>query len=128
MLKQRPNLWAFVTQSEAADEEHFTDVGVESSCDGRGSQMTGGSGYQIAARNPLYSKADTSCLLELSRLQSHYHPSVQAFTNKIAQVRFEHCDESHSKLGRRWYCPTEEVLQTLSVFGAYPWIDKCYTV
>lgn len=84
VLKQRPNLWAFVVQSEADEEEHFADVGAESSGgDRRGSQQ---SGYQIAGRNPLYCKAETSCLWELARLQSHYHPSVHAFAKKIAQV------------------------------------------
>lgn len=97
VLKQRTGLWAFVLQSEAADEEHFTDVATEPCEQGEGrvhqiaepiSTVVGQSGYQIGGRNPLYCKAESSCLWELARLESHYHPSVQAFAKKVAQVRF----------------------------------------
>lgn len=99
VLKQRTGLWAFVLQSEAADEEHFADV-AEEPCSERGGgsghliaacnepscAVVGQSGYLIGGRNPLYCKAETSCLWELARLESHYHPSVQAFAKKVAQV------------------------------------------
>lgn len=78
----RPNLWAFVLQSES-EEDHYADVGSTHPPAGRG-----GSGYQITTRNPLYCRAEDSCLWELARLGSHYHPSVQVFAKKITEVRF----------------------------------------
>ena len=72
--------------------EHFADVGEErveghDHHEARRNQPHNTSGYQIAGRNPLYCKAERSCSWELTRLGSHYHPSVQAFAKKVAQVR-----------------------------------------
>ena len=93
VLKVQPNLWPFLLQSEGADEEHFADVEEEGEGDLKGHVVAGGcvGGYLINGRNPLYCRADTSCLWELARLQSHYHPSVQAFATKIAQVMQYSC-------------------------------------
>ena len=66
-----------------SDEEHFVDM--DDTLEGSGNNRTA-SVYQIAARNPLFCKAETCCLWELSRVASHYHPSVQAFAKKIAAV------------------------------------------
>lgn len=120
VLRQRPFLWPFVLQSESLDqEEHFVDVddGVEADgikkeverqdegdivpALGELSQQT----YMINHREPLYSKAETSCLWELAMvgqspwpcpksltdylpLQAvvHYHPSVQVFAKTLAKV------------------------------------------
>lgn len=91
LLKLRSDLWPFVVQSEAGGVEHFADVSEEQD-EGRGHHearrsQSSTSGYQIAGRNPLYCRAESSCLWELTRLESHYHPSVQAFAKRVAQVR-----------------------------------------
>ena len=83
MLKVRPDLWSYVLQGESSEEEHYVDV------DNTSGSVTSGrsvSGYQPHSRNPLYCRAETSCLWELARLTFHYHPSVQAFSKKIASV------------------------------------------
>ena len=83
VLKVHSSVWSFILQPES-DDEHFVDVddaSVENSAIEKH-----GTGYQMSARNPLYSKAETCCLWELNRLISHYHPSVQAFAKKLAAV------------------------------------------
>ena len=82
MLKLHPELWAFVLRSESTEEEHFEDMDVL----GKGEVACSLDRYQIASRNPLYCKAETSCLWELAQLELHYHPSVQAFSRKLAGV------------------------------------------
>ncbi|KAJ6233137.1 ccaat-binding factor-related [Anaeramoeba flamelloides] len=39
--------------------------------------------YNSKKRNPLYSKAENTCLWELVTFANHYHPSVRAFTQRI---------------------------------------------
>ena len=84
VLKSRQDLWSFILQAESSDEEHFVDVDEPATSPAE--QGRSGCGYQPAARNPLFCKAETSCLWELARLTCHYHPSVQAFARKIALV------------------------------------------
>ena len=87
VLKLRSILWSFILQPEASDEEFFTDVKEapleEVQLEVERSKSTA---YQMGARNPLYCRAETSCLWELAKLQTHYHPSVQAFSRTIAAV------------------------------------------
>ena len=112
----RQNLWAFILQSEYSDEESYlgssegTTAKIEApegrteAPEGRTEAPKGRTEapkgrteaeiskrdvltYDPSRRNPLYCRAETSCLWELTRLQAHYHPSVQAFAKKMAAVR-----------------------------------------
>ncbi len=85
VLKLHSSLWSFILQPES-DEEHFVDIDESLEISVNSADKIPPSGYQISARNPLYCKAEASCLWELNRLASHYHPSVQAFAKKIAAV------------------------------------------
>ncbi len=73
MLKLRETLWSFILQPES--EGQVVQETSRKKC------------YDPISRNPLYCAADTSCLWELSVLQTHYHPSVQAFAKKLVAVR-----------------------------------------
>lgn len=42
-----------------------------------------GSGYEPAKRDPLYARAEESCLWEIVALCSHYHPSVVSFARQL---------------------------------------------
>lgn len=42
-----------------------------------------GSGYEPAKRDPLYARAEESCLWEIVALCSHYHPSVVSFAKRL---------------------------------------------
>ena len=85
VLRQRPSLWSFVLQSESFDqEEHFVDVddGNDSDSGKREVSLQDGEDvvsegvpnfmdqsqptYRISHREPLYSKAETSSLWELT--------------------------------------------------------------
>jgi CBF/Mak21 family len=44
-----------------------------------------GTGYQPAKRDPLYAKAEESCLWEINALCSHFHPSVMSFAKKLRE-------------------------------------------
>lgn len=89
IMKQKPSLWSFILQSEISDEEHFTDVDTARlpSLDGTQSpnnkteeghvttpkgHVTGGVGYHVSHRNPLYSGAEHTCLWELSQVLTDY--------------------------------------------------------
>ncbi len=119
MLKIKPGLWSFVLQP--VDEEHFHDQEEEgeegeSSLPRPGTEkeggvsVVGGGGYLPSHRNPLYCRAEGTCLWELGRvregeggtegphhdmcsmisstpqLTNHYHPSVQVFARKLTSV------------------------------------------
>ncbi len=121
MLKIKPGLWSFVLQP--VDEEHFHDQEEEGEEGGAGLSslprpgivsVVGGGGYLPSHRNPLYCRAEGTCLWELGRvrergggreggregphhdmcsmisstpqLTNHYHPSVQVFARKLTSV------------------------------------------
>lgn len=87
-MKSRPGLWSFVLQAGSSDEEHFVDVDEPLDDSTAKSQVKRleSEYYEVNSRNPLYCKAETSCLRELTCLESHYHPSVQTFAKKISAV------------------------------------------
>ena len=77
LLKLKPSLWPFIREAEA-DEEEFKDVPIEdenteslSLSEEEGTNEISGSikdsqaSYLPKARNPLYCKAERSCLWEL---------------------------------------------------------------
>jgi ribosome biogenesis protein MAK21 len=45
-----------------------------------------GTGYEPAKRDPLFAKAEESCLWEINALCSHYHPSVVSFAKKMREA------------------------------------------
>ncbi len=89
VLKVKPSLWPFILQPTTSDLEHFVDVPLSSDSDsGNDDEVPvtsthdhvtknndnkniitrDSSSYQIMNRNPLYCKAETSCLWELNRV------------------------------------------------------------
>ena len=141
VLKIKPMLWSFILQNESSDTEHFVDINEAAALDtsttahsdkeggveeDESAAETGGGGgggdgdgetvlqplaYKLAARNPLYCGAETSCLWELARVRpsrhtcselislllclqmsAHFHPSVQVFAKTIASVSQNLCE------------------------------------
>ena len=93
VLKLRPNLWGFILQSEFYDEECFPGTTKPAEREEGGSHVpikprSHNTTYSAVNRNPLYCRAEMSCLWELAWLQAHFHPSVQAFAKKISAVCF----------------------------------------
>ncbi len=86
VLKVKPSLWPFILQPTTSDLEHFVDVPLSSDSDSGNDDKVpvassqdhvtkisdnvarDSSSYQIMNRNPLYCKAETSCLWELNRV------------------------------------------------------------
>ena len=82
ILKEKPSLKSFILSPEAEDEEeHFSDVPLEGDCDppmvdGEGlkegtedSRQERERGYRGLNRNPLYCRAEHSCLWELEKVR-----------------------------------------------------------
>ena len=82
LLKLKSSLWPFVRETEA-DEEEFKDVPIEDDTEGsspqpeeEGDEVSGSTketqtSYLPKARNPLYCKAEHSCLWELVMVSDH---------------------------------------------------------
>ena len=86
ILKEKPSLKSFILSPEAEDEEeHFSDVPLEEDCD---PPMVDGEGlkgvtednkqeherrYRGLDRNPLYCRAEHSCLWELEKVSHTHH-------------------------------------------------------
>lgn len=115
LLKLKSSLWPFIREAEE-DKEDFKDVPLEDdacalsqpkeeSDDLSESREDTRTIYLPKARNPLYCKAEYSCLWELvmvsdnsftetlphnfvlsCQLTQHYHPSVQAFAKRLTEV------------------------------------------
>ena len=96
VLKVKPMLWSFILQSEYSDKEHFTDIPEDNNQEAVSSdqsppdevpeqdqdhvmssetQVTSGEShvteneaYRIAYRNPLYARAETTSLWELTQV------------------------------------------------------------
>ena len=76
IVKEKPGLWSFILSPEAeGEEEHFLDVTEGDEEEGKQESEEhktddgGGSGYRGLHRNPLYCRAETSCLWELERVR-----------------------------------------------------------
>lgn len=75
IVKEKPALWSFILSPEAEDEEeHFLDAPEEGEEAGQGSEERktvedGGRSYRGLHRNPLYCRAESSCLWELERVR-----------------------------------------------------------
>lgn len=53
--------------------------------EGEAGSVTWGSGYDPAKRDPLYARAEESCLWEIVALCAHYHPSVVRFAKRLRE-------------------------------------------
>ena len=83
LLKLKSSLWPFVREAEA-DEEEFKDVPMEDDAEGlspqpeeedngvSASMKDTQTSYLPKARNPLYCKAEHSCLWELVMVSDNY--------------------------------------------------------
>ena len=75
VVKEKPGLWSFILSPEAeGQEEHFMDAPEEGEdakqdCEEHKTDDGVGSGYRGLHRNPLYCRAETSCLWELERVR-----------------------------------------------------------
>eukprot|EP01135_Chromosphaera_perkinsii_P007650 Nk52_evm106s914 gene=Nk52_evmTU106s914 len=94
VLKEKPVLRAMITEPEADDEEEsFADIKVDedgeivesSSSAGDDLQKKNSQMYCPLAREPKYSKAETSCFWELYFLCRHFHPTVALFADTIVK-------------------------------------------
>ena len=75
LLKQRTQLWSFLLQSQEEDEvERFRDVveeGEEKETEEPEKSGLAGipvAAYNLSSREPLYCKAETTCLWELTEV------------------------------------------------------------
>ena len=74
IVKEKPALWSFILSPEAEDEEeHFLDPPEEGEeakqeSDECKTEDDGGRSYRGLHRNPLYCRAESSCLWELERV------------------------------------------------------------
>lgn len=126
-MKHKPSLWAFVLQSERSDEEHFTDAVSNrppsfedtQSPDNKGDHVTtprghvtGGLGYHVTHRNPLYSGAEHTCLWELSQ--------VLYAMCMCTQVQFVVCTHQR-KFSPRNFGPHLWLSANNDLWKFYPW-------
>ena len=76
LLKQKTQLWSFLLQSQQDDEvERFHDVVEEGEKEKEMEEPVEGSpadvpvtAYKLSSREPLYCKAETTCLWELTEV------------------------------------------------------------
>lgn len=81
LFKAKPGLYTLLNDSEDDGEEHFRDVDEDVNGENK---VTEGSNVNFATtqvydglkRDPRFTKAETTCLWELTPLLSHFHPSV----------------------------------------------------
>ncbi|KAI8907078.1 CBF/Mak21 family-domain-containing protein [Powellomyces hirtus] len=101
VAKTRPGIWAMVNLPEDKDEddvERFVDVldeedrsakeeqeaaAVESADEREGASGNKMAKYDGKKRDPLYCNADSSCLWELTKFATHFHPTVSLYAQTL---------------------------------------------
>ncbi|KAJ3036867.1 hypothetical protein HDV00_002350 [Rhizophlyctis rosea] len=94
VMKGRPGLFGMCTQAEEEDDEEvFRDVEEEGEEEGKVGAGEGGAGekkeekksekYDGRKRDPLFANADMSCLWELTKFTTHFHPTVSLYASTL---------------------------------------------